>query len=257
MFLMYIDESGDAGALPYSPTRFFVLSGLVVHESRWNDALNALIDFRKMLNTRFGFRLREEFHASELINSPGTLDRIKKHDRLEILRLYADQLAALQYLNLINVVVDKQGKASGYDVFEMAWKALIQRFENTIASKRFPVSFKDADEQGMLIPDATDDKKLRQLLRKMRRYNPISNQSQYGIGSRNLQLRRVIEDPFLKDSKESFFIQSADLAAYLLYQHLTPNAYMRKKSGQNYFNRLDPILCKVASSKDPKGVVRL
>ena len=31
MFLMYVDESGDAG-LVGSPTRYFVLTGLVVHE---------------------------------------------------------------------------------------------------------------------------------------------------------------------------------------------------------------------------------
>lgn len=32
MYFMYVDESGDPGML-VSPTRYFVLSGLVVHES--------------------------------------------------------------------------------------------------------------------------------------------------------------------------------------------------------------------------------
>ncbi|MGH2600854.1 MAG: DUF3800 domain-containing protein, partial [Dehalococcoidia bacterium] len=31
---MYVDESGDSG-LTNSPTRYFVLTGLVVHELRW------------------------------------------------------------------------------------------------------------------------------------------------------------------------------------------------------------------------------
>lgn len=256
MFLMYVDESGDVGMSPNSPSRYFVLSGLVVHELRWADYLDQLINFRRTLNTKFGFRLREEFHASELINAPGALGRIKKHDRLEILRLYADQLAQMSDLNVINIVVDKQSKPANYDVFEMAWKVLIQRFENTISYRNFhgPTN---ADERGMLIPDATDDKKLRLLLRKMRHYNPISNQTQFGTGARNLQIRTIIEDPFLKDSADSFFIQSADLIAYLLYQQLNPNAYMKKKSGQNYFRRLDAILCKKATSKDPQGIVRL
>ena len=95
MFLMYVDESGDVGMSPKSPSRYFVLSGLVVHELRWADYLDQLINFRRALKAKFGFRLREEFHASQLINTPGALGRIKKHDRLEILRLYADQLAQM------------------------------------------------------------------------------------------------------------------------------------------------------------------
>lgn len=255
---MYIDESGDVGLGVHTPTRYFVLSGLIVHEVRWSAYLDELIRFRQMLKTRFGFRLREEFHASQLMSSPGTLKRIPKHHRLEILRLYADQLALMKDFDVINIVVDKQGKSPDYDVFETAWTALIQRFENTMNHENFRASPNlYGNERGMLIPDATDDKKLRQLLRRMRRYNPVPNQSQYGKGIRNLTLTRIIEDPFTKDSADTFFIQSVDLIAYLLYQKLNPNSYMKKKSGQNYFDRLDPILCKVAASNDPLWVVRL
>ncbi len=255
MFLMYVDESGDAG-LVNSPTRYFVLSGLVLHELRWADYLDQLIDFRRYLRQEYDLKLREELHASALINNPGPLFRIRRHDRLAIMRLFADQLAGMKDFSLINIVVDKQSKTVGYDPFEVAWKALIQRFENTISHKNFPGPT-NPDERGLLIPDATDDKKLVSLIRRMRRYNPIPNQAQYGIGSRNLRLQTVIEDPFLKDSAHSFFIQAADLAAYLLYQNLVPNSYIRKKGGQNYFSRLEPILCKVASSSDPLGIVRL
>ncbi len=91
----------------------------------------------------------------------------------------------------------------------------------------------------------------------MRRYNPVPNQPGYVGSYRNLLLRKIIEDPSFRESHDSYFIQAADLVAFLLYQKLAPSAYMRKKSGQNYFDRLDPILCKVASSKDPQGIVRL
>ena len=95
------------------------------------------------------------------------------------------------------------------------------------------------------------------LLRQVRRYNPVPNQPAHGPGYRNLPVTGVIEDPSFRDSEHSYFIQAADMCAYLLYQQLEPNAYIRKKSGQNYFHRLDPILCKVASPGDPHGVVRL
>ena len=70
-------------------------------------------------------------------------------------------------------------------------------------------------------------------------------------------LASLIEDPSLRDSENSYFVQATDLAAFLLYQRLAPNVYMRRKSGHNYFKRLDPILCKVASSTDPNGIVWL
>jgi hypothetical protein len=41
------------------------------------------------------------------------------------------------------------------------------------------------------------------------------------------------------------FSPAADLVAFLLYQELAPNVYMRKKGGHNYFDRLAPVLCTV------------
>jgi hypothetical protein len=171
MYLMYVDESGDCG-MTNSPTRYFVLTGLVVHELRWRAYLNQLIAFRQQMKQSFGLRLREELHAAAMISRPGSLVRIRRNDRLTIIRLFAAELAAMTDVNVINVVVDKQGKPAKYDVFGMAWKALIQRFENTLSRHNFSGPA-NPDECGILFPDRTDDKKLVQLLRKMRRYNPI------------------------------------------------------------------------------------
>jgi hypothetical protein len=253
MYLMYVDESGDCG-MTNSPTRYFVLTGLVLHELRWQTSLNQLIAFRRLLRQRFGLRLREELHSAGMISRPGALVRIKRNDRLAIIRAFADELATMTDLNLINIAVDKQGKPSDYDVFGRAWRTLIQRFENTLSRRNFSGPA-NPDERGMIFPDHTDDKKLSQLLRQMRRYNPIPHQSGFGSGYRNLPLVSIIEDPNFRDSEHSYFIQAVDLAAFLLYQRLAPGAYMKKKSGNNYFLRLDPILCKVASAKDPYGIV--
>lgn len=255
MFLMYVDESGDVG-LVNSPTRYFVLVGLVLHELRWQQTREETITFRRGLKQQFGLKLREEVHASEMISHPGSLARIPKHQRLEIVRRHADRLASMPDLSLVCVVVDKQGKAANYNVFERAWETLIQRFENTLAHHNFSGP-KNADDRGMLFPDHTDDKKLNGLLRRMRVYNPVPNQPAFGGGYRNLTLRSVIEDANFRDSAHSYFVQAVDVSAYLLYQHFVPSSYMRKKSGRNYFRRLDPIVCKVVSPRHPDGVVRL
>lgn len=255
MYLLYVDESGDPG-LAGSPTSYFVLSGLVVHELRWSNYLDQLIAFRRRMRHTFGLKLREEFHASCFLTRPGNLVRIRRNDRLTMIRAFARQLGQLPDLNIVNIAVDKRGKPAGYDVFDAAWSALIQRFENTISHRNFPGPA-NADERGLVLCDNTDNKKLLALLRQRRRYNPIPNQNQYGTGYRNLPLQYVVEDPCFRDSEHSYFVQAADLAAFLLYQKLAPNTYMRKKAGQNYFNKIRPILCQVASSNDPDGIVRL
>jgi len=255
MYLMYVDESGDCG-LVNSPSRYFVLSGLVIHELRWQACLDELVDFRRQLRQKFGLRLREEFHASVFVTTPGDYIRIKRNDRLAMVREFAGFLSKLTDANLINVVVDKQGKPAEYDVFSSAWRSLIQRFENTISKRNFrgPAN---ADERGLILCDHTDDKKLTLLLRQMRHYNPIPHKTSFKSGYRNLPLTYIIEDPSFRDSEHSYFIQAVDLTAYLLYQHLSPNVYIRKHAGHNYFKKLSPILCLQASSSDPFGIVWL
>jgi len=253
MYLMYVDESGDVG-LAGSPTRHFVLVGLVVHELHWHDALDKLVEFRQVLKARWSIRLRDEIHAGPLITRPGELARIAKHERLEILRRYADWLSAMPYLRIISVVVDKHSKPADTDIFESAWRALIQRFENTISHGNFPGPT-EIRSMGMLFPDRSDEKKLNTLLKKMRKYNPIPYQG--NAGYRDLPLQCVIEDANFRSSEHSYFIQSADVVAYLLYQYLSPSAYMLRKSGHNFYKRFEPVLCKVASPRDPLGLVRI
>lgn len=252
MYLMYMDESGDPGMIN-SPSEYFVLSGLVIHELSWLPALDGLVAFRKRMRGSFGLKLREEIHAAHFINKPGQLARIARNDRLTILRHFSDELAAQPDITVINVVVNKAGKDPSYDPFEKAWQALIQRLENTIGHRNFrgPAN---ADERGMIFPDGLPMQKLTKLIRRMRRHNPVP--SHMG-GYRSLLLRKVIEDPVYRDSRHSLMVQAADLCAFLLYQKLAPNKYMKRSGGWKYFNRLSPMLCLHASSSDPEGIVRL
>lgn len=257
MYLMYADESGDIGKLPGSPTRYYVLTGIVVHELRWQPYLNQLMAFRQNMKQRFGLRPREEIHAAKMISRPGSLQCIRRNDRLLILRSLADELASMTDLNIINIVVDKQGKSPAYDVFENAWKALIQRFENTISRGNFRGP-RNPDERGIIFPDNTINQRLIKMMRKMHRYNPVPHHPVIGQGGyRNLTLTTILEDPNFRDSRASYFVQAADLCAFLLYQNKQPNNYIRRNAGHNYFHRLEPILCMVASRTDPYGVVNL
>ena len=253
MYLFYVDERGDIG-LRNSPSRYFVLSGLVLHELVWLRMLESVIEFRRELRARYGLKLREEIHAGHFLHKPGDLARIAKSLRLRLLRDVIDFQATLNDINIVNVVVDKRGKAPDYDVFEMAWKCLVQRFHDTISRQNFPGP-KNPQDYGLLIVDRTDEQKLRALTRRMRRYNPIPARG--GGGYRHVLLDTLVEDAIHRDSNHSYFLQLADVNAFFLYQKLDPAADVAKKGARNYFDRLDRILCKKASRTDPQGVVRL
>ncbi len=255
MHLLYVDESGDPGLLN-SPTRFYILSGLVVHELRWLATLDHLIAFRRRMRRAFGLKLREEIHAAKLITGPGVLARIPKHDRLTILRAHADAICSAPGVSLLNVVVDKYGKVPDYDVFRSAWRILLHRLHDTAANGNLRGP-RNADDRIAVYPDPTDVAKLDRLVRELRRYNPVPHKPPHGPGARNLPLISLVEDPSYRDSAGSYFIQAVDTTAYLLFQRLSPNAYMRNKGGQNYFGRLSPVLCRAMTSKDPDGIVRL
>lgn len=259
MYLMYVDESGDRGLMMNgSPTRFFALCGLVVHESKWRDYLDQLVEFRRVMRTMYGLKMKEEIHGSEFITHPGQkILRITRPNRLAILRAFLNEMVKLRDVRVIPVLVDKQGKPATCDVFELAWTALIQRFENTLSHRNFP-SRQSAD-RGVIFADRTEKKKLTSLMRRMRRYNPIPSKAELGGGWRDLPVEMVIEDPNFRDSIDSYYVQAADVAAYFLYQLANPCKYIRQKGACAYFRRLEPILLKAAAPSDPAGlgIVRL
>jgi hypothetical protein len=136
-------------------------------------------------------------------------------------------------------------------IFEWSWQKLIQRFENTIRYRNFrgPAN---PDDRGILMADETDDKHLRALVRRMRRYNPIPN---IAGGYRNLTLDYVIEDPIMRESRNSFLHQMVDVISYCARQLYEPNVYMKKKGGHRFYERLDTVLVKQASKTHPLGIV--
>lgn len=254
MFLVYVDESGDVG-LQNSPSDYFCLSAIVIHESDWHNILEAIITFRKNLRLRYGLKLREEIHSSHFLHKPKELQRIAKSLRLRLLRDVLDFQATLPNFQMINVVINKKNKLANADVFELAWQTLMQRIDNILNYQNFARSNPQTQESAILFVDKTDEIKLRNLNRRMRRYNPIPNQIGLGSGYRMMPLKFIIEDAVHRDSAHSYFIQLADVNAYFLGQKFSPCSYVKKKGGRNYIERLKPVLFTKASKSHPLGIV--
>lgn|SRR5574343_17924 len=238
MYLIYIDDSGDPGRVN-SPTTHMLLTAIVFHEYRWGHLLDELVRFRQSLKVTKGLKLREEIHAVNFINKPGSLSRIRRNDRLDILKKCIDWVAVQQDISVITVSVNKTTLSPSLDVYETAWKRLIQRLDNTLSHKNFPHPNHPEDiDCGIIFSDDTNGGQLTKILRKMRRYNAVPNNSNHQEGYRDIQVRYIVDDPVMRDSGHNYFIQMADVIAYFARQHYEPNSYIRKKGAKTFYGRL-------------------
>jgi len=72
-----------------------------------------------------------------------------------------------------------------------------------------------------------------------------------------MKLQYIIEDPVLRDSQYSFLHQMNDVVAYCAKQLYEPNNYMKRKGANTFYTRLGQVALKVASRKNPYGIVEL
>ena len=230
MYFCYIDESGDVGKV-MSPSQFFVLSALCVHESAWQGLLDDLILFRRHLKKLYGLTMTEEIHASVFINgNPNLKAGISKNHKILILRECLRFLNSRDDLSIVTVRIEKNQNYTN-DVFEFAWKLLIQRIDNTLKAGNFPGQLKA--DKGLIISDNTDEIKLRRLLRKMRRFNFVP--SRFGRTPINAKITSIIEDPVTRDSRMSYIHQMVDIVCYFARQYYEPNKTIRKKGLRNFY----------------------
>lgn len=256
MYLMYVDESGDVG-MGEGGSDYFVLSGLVVHEGSWNTANRAIVSLKEDLAARYGFDSQRELHASDLIGRSGNKrGGLSRKSALLMLKDVLKFEATMDYIRIINVVVNKKGKGEWFDPFWLGWERLINRFETTMYYKNFPSPWdqKPDNEKGFLVVDKTDEKKLRNMIRRMRVSNNIPS-AHYPDTSVDAKLHHIVEDPMHKDSTLSYLIQLADVNAYFLKQYVDPNSTVKKHKARNYFCYLEPVLLKEACRKNDLGIV--
>lgn len=247
MYLCYMDESGDTGVTPGSPTPTYTVAAVLVHETHWVQLFEDLIGFRRYLRKSFGLRMRAEIKATQLIRGSGPWselglgETVRKRVYRSLMRFQGKSGGVLTYA----VVVDKSKRDSADDVRDRAWRFAFQRIERTMSTR---------DERVMLIPDGGQYLWIRKLAREMRRFSMPG--SMLGIGALERPMLKVlIDDPVERDSRESYFIQLADLNAYAAYRNTVPDPAFP----QSMWTELGPAILSAANMYKPHqtpGIVR-
>jgi hypothetical protein len=259
MQIAYFDESGDDGFPRYS-SPLFVLSAVYLHYLNWQPGFERLRDFRRSLKTAHNLPVKWELHTRDfaLNKKPYLGLNMSDADRVAILDEYCDLVGNLD-LKIINVVIVKPHIANPkYQVLDTALKYSVQRIENDLDPAQNPQS------RFLIITDPGRVGKMRSTTRRVQRINYIP--SKFGQGSYRREIRSLIEDPLEKESKESYFIQVADLVAYVVFLygtgiHLPGRTHGRlpalitSAKVRDWLDRMKPSFNLRASSKDPYGIM--
>lgn len=251
MYFVYIDDSGDTG-LPTGTnpqqTIAYTLSAVLIRDVDWLSTLNEISKFRGFLQKNFGIKHSAELKANYLIHSKGPLAYLKLSDeaRMKIYKMALKLQVNMKTVITWAVVIDKVRWAKkGYrlSVMDAAWQNMVERLERFTAEKQEPC---------MVFPDNGNDKYVRGIFRRMRRFSrPNSMFSGSGMLERNAEL--IMEDPSFRRSNDSYFIQLADLNAYAAYRHVFPGKWF----GAEYWDYLGDCRYEKVNkwAGGPRGIV--
>jgi hypothetical protein len=273
----YIDESFD--------DERFCLSAIGIRHTEWRECFGRVKEHRQLLKEDFGIFMRNELHSREFVNGRGRISDtiIGKHQRSRIFEGLLRLVATLPKVMLINVCLETKGRK---DVQLDAWDRLTNRIERTMLEfekRELPLRGQLLAEVSSILPDARRalletrlnhyspvsvliadqgrEHEITRVLRKMSVFNPVPSMFggwDDGKKTKNISVRRIVEDPVFKKSHQSYFIQLADAVAYsLLKRETTPTAHVRKYGIHRMFERaLSGVCYKKASFSDPLGIVR-
>jgi hypothetical protein len=257
MHLVYYDEAGDDG-FPVYASPFFVLSAVYCPALDWRENFDLIAGFKRQLSKDFNFPFNLEIHSRELLlnKKPYSPLRLTGAERTEIVIRFCHLAAQLSLRAITTVVVKPWIRNPDFPVLDRALSYSVNRIETDLrgsGANRF-----------LIITDDGRVAKMRSTTRRMQKINYVPSMFENTAYQRDI--RRLIEDPLPKDSRESYFIQLADMLAFLFYAltaHDTGLAALPRRSPPELdhpfvircLDILKPMLNLKACTSHPYGLV--
>ena len=185
MVIFYVDDSGDE--------RITTFSAIGVPADRWNVATAQWLAWRRRLHDEHDIDVQYRLHATDWVagrgrpaEDPRAVVNRSKPLRWRTYVAALDVLAAMPDTMVLTVSYPGVDRAGAY-------RYLMRALEDVLTTRR---------DRGMVVLDG-ESSELRTLHGEL---DPVS--------------RRLVEDPWKRDARESQWLQAADLVAYAAYQHL-------------------------------------
>ena len=249
MYFCYVDESGDTGF--HDPTKpeqtgypYYILSGVILRDVKWNISLDILKSFRKQVAKDGFIKYDQEFHCSELIDPHKTVafKQIGVKDRWQLIEEFANVIGRNDF-HIIAIVIDKKNSAlAPAEYHTTTITRLYQAFDDLLKIRK---------ENGIVLFDRTNEKTTTTQVRK------LLGTGSSGVTIPNIRIAKIIEDPFFQISSESLFIQAADVVAYTLKEKEFSQAARMKFQAHLIFDRKLKRICYLSPVSDKDGIIRI
>jgi hypothetical protein len=216
VYFAYVDESGNVG---WNGSWTYTLGCVMVRGVDWPGTFDRLIAFRRFLRARFGVLVRAEIKANYLIRNAPPFRNLGLGDQARA-DIYRQAIRLQPKLGMLTfgIVINKgnlRAKNPDRDPRDVAWEFLLQRFERFSS----PVG-SHPGEPVLLVHDEGEGAIVRKLARKARRAGTAG--SAFGTGLLKRPARLLLDDPVPRDSRQSYFLQMADLTAYAAFRRIHP-----------------------------------
>ena len=230
MYLMYVDESGNAN---YSDNLdFYNLVGVIINEKDWVTVDNAIT--RLKLEFFPNFPPEDiEFHAKDIRNKNGIFSHFDNEEIKEIFGKFFETISQLP-ITIISVLVNKREilrqQIKFNPIEDKTWECLLERFDMFIAEKN-----KDGEDQfGLAIIDSEGERSDKELRTKIRKI--VKTDTNYH------NFRYIIEDALFTYSHWRNLTQISDMVAYCVVKH--------KQSKFPFTECFKKISCKIHSNQE-------
>ena len=229
MHLIYLDDSYEKPC--------FTISAIAIPATQWRTAFEAVKLWRRNLKETDGINITREFHATEFLGGRGRLgpNVIGKHRRSQIFNSSFLMMTQIPGLRVFSACRSTQ--------IDWTFERLMTRIHKTMEAW---------DSHALLIYDEGKEIEYTKLLRKLSVFNPIS----VGPYSNNVATKRIIEDPFFRQSDRSYFIQLADFSAYALLRKEKRLPSKDRYGIHQCFDLLEPVVVREVNRNDPLGIIR-
>lgn len=219
MKLVYFDEAGDLGKMPRSQTPLYVATFLYLNSSDWNNTFQKILEFRRELKEEYNFPVRLELHTRNFLlnKNPYHKMNLSNNVRVSIIKRFLELINSLgeeKKVACINTAIIKKRIRVGasYDILEKALSLGMTRIQTNIYyNPESYTHFMLLVDDGYIIP-------MRKITRKLYRLNYVPYKG--SDKSRQLEIKTLVDDPLPKNSKDSYFIQLADLISYVISQYI-------------------------------------
>lgn len=219
MLIAYCDDSGEAGVQ--------ILAFVVLQDQDWLRVFDAWWDYRRWLRQEFGLRMSKgtgrrvpvELHATDMASGSGDWRKlgVSRPARMRALRVGLGMIG--RHVKVFAVAWDPgRPMTDDYTVsFHQSpvrdcWRTALER----LASHSH---YDHGDDRFLTVIDQGYEHQFTKASRKMRRAHWVG--STRG-GSLSASAPMLVDDPVVRDSRNSAFVQMADLCAYGALRELRP-----------------------------------